>query len=221
MIIGVLNLKGGVGKTTIAVNIAAVLAELGRRVLVVDADPQGSSLAWSAARQRDPLFPVISMPSTKLYRDLPGLAPDFGFVIIDGAAGNTELARSAMLASDVVLIPVQPSSYDIWGATRTVGLVSEAQQLRDNLKAAFVVNRKIVNSVLGRDVLRTLAHFELPILFAHLCQRVLYAESASRGLTVVEAGQRSEAACEVTALISSILKLVTEPSSSDKALVAA
>ena len=78
MIIGIINLKGGVGKTTIAVNIAAVLTELGRRVLVVDADPQGSSLAWSAARQRDPLFPVISMPSTKLYRDLPGLAPILG-----------------------------------------------------------------------------------------------------------------------------------------------
>ena len=161
------------------------------------------------------------MPSTKLYRDLPGLAHDFGFVIIDGAAGNVELARSAMLASDVVLMPVQPSSYDIWGATRTVELVREAQQLKDDLKASFVVNRKIMNSVLGRDVLWALAHFELPILSAHLSQRVLYAESASRGLAVVEAGQRSEAACEIAALISSILKLVSEPSSSDRILAAA
>ena len=91
----------------------------------------------------------------------------------------------------------------------------------DNCKAAFIVNRKVMNSVLGRDILWALAHFELPILSAHLCQRVLYAESASRGLAVVEAGQRSEAACEVAALISTILRLVTEPSSSDQALAAA
>ena len=71
MIVGVLSQKGGVGKTTIAINTAATLALRGQRVLLVDADPQGSSLAWSSARDRDPLFPVVGMAKPSLHRDLP------------------------------------------------------------------------------------------------------------------------------------------------------
>jgi cellulose biosynthesis protein BcsQ len=88
MIIGVLNQKGGVGKTTVAVNIAAVLARAGSRVLMVDADPQGSSMAWSAAREIDPLFPVM-----------PEIARDYDVVVIDGAPRVNELGRAAIMAS--------------------------------------------------------------------------------------------------------------------------
>jgi chromosome partitioning protein len=66
MIIGVLNQKGGVGKITIAVNLAAVYAASGKRTLLVDADPQGSALAWSVAREGDPVFTVIGMPKPTL-----------------------------------------------------------------------------------------------------------------------------------------------------------
>src|SRR3954471_6809643 len=94
MIIGVLSQKGGVGKTTIAVNAAATLATRGRRVLLVDADPQGSSLAWSSARDRDPLFPVVGMAKPSLHRDLPEIGKDYDVVVIDGAPRVNELGRS-------------------------------------------------------------------------------------------------------------------------------
>ena len=74
MIIGVLSQKGGVGKTTVALNLAAAIATSGSRVLVVDADPQGSALAWSSAREAEPLFPVVGMAKPTLHRELPNLS---------------------------------------------------------------------------------------------------------------------------------------------------
>jgi polyhydroxyalkanoate synthase len=120
MIIGVLNRKGGVGKTTIAINVAATLAVAGVRVLLVDADPQASALSWSSLRERDPLFAVVGMARPTLHRELPGIAAKFDVVIIDGGPGVNDLGRAAILASDLVLIPVQPSPYDVWAAAETV-----------------------------------------------------------------------------------------------------
>ena len=90
MIIGVLNQKGGVGKTTVAVNVAAVLAQRSR-VLMVDADPQGSALAWSAAREETPIFPVVGLAKATLHRDMPELSKDYSHVVIDGAPRVTDL----------------------------------------------------------------------------------------------------------------------------------
>ena len=204
MIIGLLDQKGGGGKTTVAVNVAATLAARGRRVLLVDADPQGSSLAWSSARERDPLFPVVGMAKPSLHRELPSLARDYDVVVIDGAPRANELGRSAILASDTILIPVQPSPYDVWASANTVQLVRETQIMRETLTASFVINRKIVNTAIGRDVASALDHFELPVLPTHLSQRVIYAESAGQGLSVAEVEPRSEAAREVAALVLSL-----------------
>jgi chromosome partitioning protein len=203
MVVGVLNQKGGVGKTTIAVNIAAVLAKLGQRVLLVDADPQASSLAWSSARERDPLFPVVAMPKPTLHRDLPELARDYEDVVIDGAPRLDAVGRSVILASDLVLIPVQPSPFDLWAAAHTLELVREAQQFKPTLRAALVVNRKVANTAIGRDMVGALACYELPILPVHLYQRVVYAESAAQGLAVIEASPHGAAACEMIELVSS------------------
>lgn len=200
MIIGVLSQKGGVGKTTIAVNLAAAYAKEGQRVLLVDADPQGSSLAWSAARAADPLFPVVGMPKATLHRDLPQVASDYDLVLIDGAPRVNDLGRAAIMASDLVVIPVQPSPYDVWAAAETVTLVREAQVLKPELKVVFVINRKIVNTAIGRDVADALAEFEVPVEKTTLGQRVIFAESAAQGLAVVEVAPGSEAAREITRL---------------------
>ncbi len=201
MIIGVLNQKGGVGKTTIAVNLASCFSLSGRRVLLVDADPQGSALAWSSVRQAEPGFVVVGMAKPNLHREIPALAKNYDVVVIDGAQRVNELARAAIMASDLVLIPVQPSPYDLWAASETVQLIREARIYKENLRAAFVINRKIANTAIGRDFAAAFDQFaETPVLEAALMQRVIYAESAARGLSVFEAAPRSEAAREMLRL---------------------
>lgn len=205
MIIGVLNQKGGVGKTTIAVNLAAVFSADGIRVLLVDGDPQASALAWSAARETQPPFPVVGMPTPTLHRDLPPIARDYGIVLIDGAPRVNELGRSVVMASDVVLIPVQPSPYDVWASQDVASLIREAHIYRPHLRTLFVINRKIMNTAIGRDVGEALAEFGFPICEVALHQRVVYAESAAVGLAVIERPKATDAASEMRRLAAAVI----------------
>lgn len=210
MILGVLSQKGGVGKTTLSLSIAAHHAIQGHRVLVVDADPQGSALMWSTMRERPPLFPVVGMAKPSLHRDLPAVAADYDLTVIDGAPRVNDLGRAAILASDLVLIPVQPSPFDVWAADDTVRLVQEAQQFKDGLCAAFAINRKIVNTAIGRDVAAAFADAPFPVLSAAVSQRVIFAESAGQGLTACEVAPAGEAAREIADLCAAIEGALTE-----------
>ena len=206
MIIGVLNHKGGVGKTTLSVNIAAALAHSGARVLLIDADPQGSSLDWSAAREGDPIFSVVGLPRASVHKEIGQVGQGYDHIIIDGPPRVTDLARSAIMASDLVLIPVQPSPYDVWAADEVVKLIQEATVYKENLKSAFVVNRKIANTAIGRDVGEALAAYEMPILTSTVTQRVIYAEAAAQGKAVFEIDTAGPAAAEIAALVAEILE---------------
>ena len=206
MIIGVLNQKGGVGKTTLSVNIAAALAQGGARVLLIDADPQGSSLDWSAAREGEPLFSVVGLPRASIHKEIGEIGKGYDHVVIDGPPRVTDLARSAIMASDVVLIPVQPSPYDIWAADEVVKLIQEAAVYKDSLKSVFVVNRKIANTAIGRDIGDALAAYPIPVLAATVTQRVIYAEAAAQGKAVFEIDAQGPATAEIAALVAELLE---------------
>ena len=170
-VISVLNQKGGVGKTTLAVHVATAFSQQGAKVLLLDADPQGSALDWAAVRPDATTFPVVGLPRPTLHRDIQSLLPDYDLIVIDGPPRVNELARSAIMASDLVLIPVQPSPYDIWAAKEIVDIIKDASVFKENLKSAFVINRKIVNTAIGRDVSEALSGYELPVLESQICQR--------------------------------------------------
>ena len=209
VIISVINQKGGVGKTTLSISLAAALAGRKMRVLLVDADPQGSALDWVAVRGEDAPFAAVGMPKPILHLELPKMAKDFDAVVIDGPPRIYDVARSAVMASDAVLIPVLPSQFDVWAAEETVKLLEEcAVYKRATLKAAFVINRKIANTAIGRDVAKALKQYPLPVLQSTVCQRVAFAESA-RGRTVLEIDPDSSASKEIQALAKEVLKLAS------------
>jgi chromosome partitioning protein len=203
MIIALLNQKGGVGKTTLATHLAGEFARCGQSVIVIDADPQGSALDWSQRRGQSGtprLFGVIGLARETLHVEAPAIARDLDHVIIDGPPRVTALARSALLAADLVLIPVQPSPYDVWASSDIVALVTEALVFRPLLQAAFVVNRRVSRTVIGREAHATLVEQRIVPLATQVFQRIVFAESVASGRLAFELDADSHAAREITAL---------------------
>jgi len=212
MIFALLQQKGGGGKTTLATHLAGALASPESSVLVIDADPQGSALDWSQKRSMLGLprrFGVVGLARETLHQEVPQIARHTHHVIIDGPPRVTALARSAILAADLVLIPVQPSPYDIWASNEIVSLITEAKLFKPTLKAAFVINRRIVGTVIGRDVRAALAEYPVRALNAAVSQRVLFPESAACGQLVDEIDRKSAAAREIVALAADVRMLMS------------
>ncbi|MGL4734094.1 MAG: ParA family partition ATPase [Enterovibrio sp.] len=198
-VIAVLNQKGGSGKTTIATHLARALQMEGADVLLVDSDPQGSARDWSAVRDDQPLT-VVGIDRPTIDRDLKSLARK-GFVVIDGAPQASDLAVSAIKAADFILIPVQPSPYDIWATADLVELVKQRIDVTDGrLQAAFVVSRAIKGTKIGAEVAEVLAGYDLPVLGSRITQRVSYPSTAAAGTTVLDTEPNGDAAAEIRAL---------------------
>ena len=207
--IALLNQKGGSGKTTIATNLARGLQLEGHSVLLVDSDKQGSARDWRAVDEDNPL-PVIGLDRPTLDKDLRSVSSK-DFIVIDGSPQATDLAVSAIKACDLVLIPVQPSPYDIWATSDLVDIVKQRIEMTDgSLKAAFVVSRAINNTNIGKEVSTVLLDYGLPVLDTKIMQRVSYPNSAAIGKTVLDTeSANSSAVQEITSLVNEIKKILS------------
>ncbi|MGE4306614.1 MAG: ParA family partition ATPase [Novosphingobium sp.] len=207
MIVALLNQKGGVGKTTLALHLAGRWARQGRRVLLIDADPQASALDWSEQRAREGLprlFGIVGLARDTLHREVPELARDVDAVVIDGPPRVAALMRSALLTADLALIPVQPSPFDGWASGEMLKLLEEARVFRPQLVARFVLNRCGVRTVIARDTAETLVDHDPPALSATIGQRVVFAAAAQSGRLVDEIDPASPAAREIAALAAEV-----------------
>lgn len=208
-VIAVLNQKGGSGKTTIATHLARALQLSGKSVLLVDSDPQGSSRDWAAVREDNPV-PVIAIDRPTIERDLKNVAQK-DFVVIDGAPQASDLAISAIKVADLILIPVQPSPYDIWATSDLVDLIHQRIELTEGkLKAAFIISRAIKGTKIGADIRQALADYQLPVLTSAITQRVIYPTSAISGSTVLDDEPHGEAAKEINLLLQDVLAFCNE-----------
>lgn len=202
-IIAVLNQKGGAGKTTLATHLARAFQLAGDNVLLADSDPQGSARDWyAAAGEENDLPPVVGLDRPALFKELSKITGAAKWVIVDGAPQVHDLAAAAVRTADVVLIPVQPSPYDIWATAELVDLVKQRQEITDGTqpKAAFVVSRQIQGTRLASDVREALDGYDLPIFEAGTVQRVIYANSAAAGATALDLEPNGPAAHEIEAI---------------------
>ena len=196
MIIALLNQKGGVGKTTLATHIAGELATQGSSVILLDADPQGSALDWTQRRSQSGLsrlFGAVGLARETLHQEAPELAKRCDHIVIDGPPRIAALARSALLAADLVLIHVQPSPYDVWASAEMVSLIPEAQ---------------VSTTVIGREARGALADQPLPSLLSEVRQRIVFADSVARGQLARELDVDSIAAREIAVLTDEVLRMV-------------
>ncbi len=209
-VIAFLNSKGGSGKTTIATSCAHCLHQFGHKVLIVDTDPQGTALEWSDRQPENSDFPAVvglDRPEA-LYNALPKVAPDFDFIIIDGVAKLEKISTSAIKVSDIVIVPVQPSGADIWGASDLVDFIKARQEVGEGKPAsAFVVSRQIVGTNLASDIMEALQSYDLPVLNSRTSQRVAYTEALTAGTTVLDIEPHGKASDEIRAITEELLAL--------------
>jgi chromosome partitioning protein len=212
-VISIVNQKGGACKTTTALNLGAALTETHARVLLIDADPESHSASdWSAVRgeKNPPPFKLVSMPQPILHRDVPGLAADYDFVLIDGPPQSSPITKSAIAAADLVLIPVQPSGADHRATKETVKLVEESRTFKETQKSAFLVSRKKAGTAIVagiRQILRA-DYPAVPQLRTEIPDRVAYAEAITKGTTIFEEQPSGPGPKDFRALLAEIEELI-------------
>lgn len=206
-IVCVLNPKGGSGKTTISTHIMSALHRRGLVVLGVDSDPQGSARDWHAVDQNNPIdLAALDRPAT--VRTLGNLHRAYDYVVVDGAAKLEDMLAACVKIADLVIIPVQPSPYDVWAASDLVDFIHARREVTDGRPAAaFVISRAVDGTKLGDDVRRALDEYELPVLNTVITQRQVYPQTASDGQTVFDASN-AKAKAEMESLVDEIVELV-------------
>lgn len=228
-VISVANQKGGCGKTTISMNLAACFGHSGYKVLLIDADPQASAMQWRNNREESALpFHIQSYPFATIHKELPTQFAQAGYdvVLIDcppgaatGSDRKADITRSALLASHAILMPVRPTPLDYQAAAIILPLLQDVSFLRQDgaLQVFLVINGKVAgNTRLGAEAhaaaeaIFSAEGIPIRILETEICSRQPFAEAPAVGQSVLDYAPRSKASAEIQELAKEILECLNQ-----------
>ena len=208
MKIAITSLKGGVGKTTIATNLAVCFAQKGYKVCIVDTDAeQESSISWAEQRPDDLIrVAVMRVGEKTLIREVKQQEKNYDIVLLDGSPQLRELASATIAASDLVIVPISPSAYDFWALENFLGRLEQVRQMKaERLEAYILLNKFNESQNIGKELLEGLRNefTEIPKLKTTIGERVAYKETISHGLGVTEYKDK-KAKEEIQALVNEL-----------------
>src|SRR5688572_2420507 len=195
MILGVVNQKGGTGKSTVATNLAVCFAAEGREVLLIDADPQHTALDWRADRPDDHVqLQAIGLPVRNLHQELEPFRRKYEVIIIDGGGRITATARAAVMVSDFIIVPILPSKPDILSTQDFFREVINEVTAVKEIQGAVLINQVQTGTLINREVREHLKELNYPVFDTVLHLYVAYKEAIAAGLSVTEYDPKSKAA---------------------------
>jgi chromosome partitioning protein len=209
-IIGLVQIKGGAGRSTVCTNLAGELSKLSN-VVLIDCDmPQGTSASWFAVRQQKGRQGKLQADTALTHKDLIDKVKQYqeaDYIILDGAPRAAEMTKAILILADLCLIPVGASAAEIWATSDILQLIGEASKVKE-VKARMLWTRYRAHTRLAQE-LSGLAVNELGLdtLTASTGMRVAYMEALGEGLTVTELSD-SSAKDEIKAITAEVLKLI-------------
>lgn len=214
-VVAFVNQKGGPGKTTLAMHVAAELARGHGRVLVADADPQGTAARWAAAAPETAPFPAavvgLSQAGDKLHRELKKHVAPYDWIVVDCPPSvESSLTRRALLVADLAVIPVVPSPPDLWAGIAIRQVLDGVSTVNEDLRARLVVNQRKAGTRLAAHTLGLLPRYEIPVLQTQIGDREAFRHAAAGGVTVSDLPRARQAAAEVSALTDELLLVLNE-----------
>ena len=209
MIISFVNQKGGVGKTTAAINLASSLVRKNHNLVLIDADPQGSATTWHSIEDNQ-AFEIIDHPGELTQADIETMETAYDYVIIDAPPAVDNKVVTILKASDLAILPVTPSSLDLWSCKETLDTMDTKSEALLNGKVRLLINRKIPGTRVGREVRQALEKFDTPIFETELCQRVAYIDAMRYGVSVMQFAPYSKAAGEIEQWGQEVITLISK-----------
>ena len=214
MIISFVNRKGGVGKTTTAINLASSLVRKNHKLVLVDADPQGSAATWHSIEDNQ-AFEILDHSGELTQADIESLETAYDYVIIDAPPTMNDKVEIILKASDLAILPVTPSSLDLWSCKETLDTMDSQSEVPLNGKVRLLINRKIPGTRVGREVRQALDKFDTPVFETELCQRVAYIDAMKYGVSVMQFAPGSKAAGEIELWSQEVIALSGEKMSEE------